>query len=271
MDKASMNPFRDERFGADDHVYGKQPNAHVAAAMISARLDRMPPSRSGLYVVVLLSLGFFFELYGLLASGYLAPGLTRSGIFTMTTPGLFGTTGIASFMASLFFGLFCGTLVCGFLADRFGRRAVFVYSLLWFMATNVGMLFMNTAFAINCWRFLTGLGIGVEMVTIGTFLSEIAPKHLRGRTFAFCQTFGFLAVPIVAGISYLLVPIDPLGVAGWRCTAGSPRPIASCVTSRPASRRKSVARCRPRPTPATCRCPRRSLSPSCGFRLTGTA
>jgi putative MFS transporter len=216
MDKASMNPFRDERFGADDHVYGKQPNAHVAAAMISARLDRMPPSRSGLYVVVLLSLGFFFELYGLLASGYLAPGLTRSGIFTMTTPGLFGTTGIASFMASLFFGLFCGTLVCGFLADRFGRRAVFVYSLLWFMATNVGMLFMNTAFAINCWRFLTGLGIGVEMVTIGTFLSEIAPKHLRGRTFAFCQTFGFLAVPIVAGISYLLVPIDPLGVAGWR-------------------------------------------------------
>ncbi|HXP96434.1 MAG TPA: MFS transporter [Telmatospirillum sp.] len=194
----------------------RQVGAHVAAAMISARLDRLPVSRTGIRIVILLSLGFFFELYGLLATGYLAPGLMRAGIFTMTTPGLFGTSGIASFMASLFFGLFCGTLACGFLADRYGRRTVFVYSLLWFMLTNMGMLFMNSAFAINCWRFLTGVGIGVEMVTIGTFLSEIAPMRLRGRSFALCQTFGFSAVPIVAIISYLLVPNDPLGIDGWR-------------------------------------------------------
>jgi putative MFS transporter len=189
---------------------------YQAAASISARLDRLPVSRTGLRITLLLSLGFFFELYGLLATGYLAPGLMRAGLFTMTTPGLFGTSGVASFMASLFFGLFCGTIACGFLADRFGRRAVFVYSLLWFMGTNIGMLFMNSPFTINCWRFLTGLGIGVEMVTINTFLSEIAPKELRGRAFAFCQTFGFLAVPIVAFISYWLVPIDPFGVQGWR-------------------------------------------------------
>ena len=46
------------------------------------------------------------------------------------TPGLFGTTGVASFIAALFTGLFIGTLLCGFLADRFGRRPTFVVYLL---------------------------------------------------------------------------------------------------------------------------------------------
>jgi putative MFS transporter len=37
---------------------------------------------------------------------------------------------VASFIAALFIGLFIGTILCGFLADRFGWRAVFIWSLL---------------------------------------------------------------------------------------------------------------------------------------------
>ena len=107
------------------------------AGTISARLDRLPATRSIWKLVVLLSLGFFFELYNLLYSGYVAPGLVKSGLLTATTHGLFGTTGVASFIAALFAGLFIGTIACGFLADRFGRRAVFTYSLLWYTVANV--------------------------------------------------------------------------------------------------------------------------------------
>jgi MFS transporter, putative metabolite:H+ symporter len=53
-------------------------------------------------------------------------------------------------------------------------------------------------------------------VTIGTYLSELAPKHLRGRAFAVCQTVGFTAVPVAAYLSYLLVPHAPYGLDGWR-------------------------------------------------------
>ncbi len=97
----------------------------VDAGAISARLDRLPPTRTIWKFVVLLSLGFFFELYDLLYSGYVAPGIVKSGILTSTTAGLFGMTGVAGFIASLFAGLFIGTIACGFLADRFGRRAIF--------------------------------------------------------------------------------------------------------------------------------------------------
>lgn len=191
-------------------------NTALSAGMISARLDRLPATRTIWKLVVLLSLGFFFELYDLLYSGYVAPGLIRSGILSATTPGLFGTSGVASFIAALFSGLFIGTIACGFLADRFGRRAVFTYSLLWYCAANLIMAFQTTAFGLNTWRFLAGVGIGVELVTIGTYISELVPKQIRGRAFACEQAVGFSAVPIVALLSYLLVPHAPWGLDGWR-------------------------------------------------------
>jgi MFS transporter, putative metabolite:H+ symporter len=188
----------------------------LTAGSISARLDRLPATRTVWTLVVLLSLGFFFELYDLLYSGYVAPGLVKSGILTSTTVGLFGMTGVASFIASLFSGLFIGTIACGFLADRYGRRAIFTYSLLWYTVANVIMAFQDTAGALNFWRFMAGLGIGVELVTIGTYISELVPKHIRGRAFACEQAVGFTAVPVVAFLSYALVPNHPFGFDGWR-------------------------------------------------------
>ncbi|HEY4047613.1 MAG TPA: MFS transporter [Acidobacteriaceae bacterium] len=188
----------------------------LSAAMISARLDRLPVTRTVWKFVVLLSLGFFFELYDLLYSGYVAPGLVKSGLLTPTTIGLFGMKGVASFIASLFLGLFIGTIGCGFLADRFGRRAIFTYSLLLYTAANLIMAFQTTATGLNFWRFVAGVGIGVELVTIGTYISELVPKQIRGRAFACEQTVGFMSVPVVAFLSYLLVPHRLFGLDGWR-------------------------------------------------------
>jgi MFS family permease len=63
---------------------------------------------------------------------------------------------------------------------------------------------------------MAGLGIGVELVTIGTYIAELVPKHIRGRAFACEQAVGFTAVPVAALLSYLLVPYKPLGLDGWR-------------------------------------------------------
>ena len=136
--------------------------------------------------------------------------MCASGILTPTTPGLFGTTGIAGFVAAFFSGLFIGTMLFGFAADRFGRRTIFTLSLLWYTVASVIMAFQTDAFGLNLWRFISGIGVGVELVTIDTYLAELVPKSHRGRAFAFNQTIQFAAVPVVAFLAWQLVPIAPL-------------------------------------------------------------
>ena len=188
----------------------------MQAGDIGARLDRLPPTRSVWTLVVLLSLGGFFEFYDLFFTGYVAPGLVREHILTPTTPGLFGTSGVAGFVAALFAGLFIGTLAFGFVADRFGRRTIFTVSLLWYAVASAIMAFQTDAFGLNLWRFITGVGIGVELVTIDTYISELVPKGMRGRAFAVNQTIQFAVVPVVAFLAYMLVPQDFGGFSGWR-------------------------------------------------------
>jgi putative MFS transporter len=195
-------------------------NAMTTAADISARLDRLPATRPVWTMVVLLSLGGCFEYYDLFLTGYIAPGLIHSHIFTATTAGFFGNNGIASLVAALFIGLFIGTVVFGFVADRFGRRSIFTASLIWYSACTLIMAFQPTAAGINLWRLLAGIGIGVELVTIDTYLAELMPKHLRGRAFVVNTAIQFSIAPVLAALAWWLVPRAPLGIEGWRWLVG---------------------------------------------------
>ena len=190
--------------------------ARLSAGAISARIDRLPATRTIWTYVVLLGFGMFFELYDLLFTAYVAPSLVKSGVLTAGTAGLFGTTGVASFIAALFTGLFIGTILCGFLADRFGRRAIFTWSLLWYSAANIMVALQTDAFGLNLWRLVSGIGLGVEIVTIGAYLSELAPKGMRGRAFAVNQAIGFVCVPVASFLAFTLVPAAPFGIEGWR-------------------------------------------------------
>ena len=185
-----------------------------AASAILARLDRLPASWSVWRMVTLLSLGGMFEYYDLFMTGYVVPGLVKAGLLANVAVGIF--TGPALFVAATFTGLFIGTFVFGFVADRYGRRSVFTVSLLFYCAATLVMAFQNTGLSVCLWRLIAGIGIGVELVTIDTYIAELVPKHTRGRAFAFNSVIQFSVVPVVAFLSYLLVPTAPLGFDGWR-------------------------------------------------------
>ncbi len=77
-----------------------------SAAEITARIDRLPPCWTVWRLVVLLSLGAFFEMYDLFQTAYVSPGLISSGIFREGAKGFFGLTDQATFAAATFAGLF---------------------------------------------------------------------------------------------------------------------------------------------------------------------
>jgi putative MFS transporter len=186
------------------------------AGLIAGRLERLPPTSGFWRRITLLSLGGFFEFYDLFLAAYIQPGLVKSGILTTTTPGLFGTTGFAGFVAAFFSGLFVGTALFGFVADKLGRRVIFTGSLLWYAAASLVMAFQQDAFDLNLWRFICGIGIGVELVTIDTYIAELSPPSVRGRAFAFANIIQFAAIPVVAFLGWLLVPRTLFGLDGWR-------------------------------------------------------
>ncbi len=194
----------------------------VTAADIAARLDRLPPSRAVWRIVLLISLGCVFEFYDLFFTAYVAPGMIGSGLFTPQSLGGFASlqvirvAGFGTFVFSTFAGLWFGVVALGSVADRFGRKAVFTWSLVWYCACTAVMACQRTGFWLNIWRLIAGIGFGVQLVTVDTYIAELVPRALRGRAFSMNQFVSFCVVPVVALLAWLMVPLKPLGVDGWR-------------------------------------------------------
>lgn len=152
--------------------------------------------------------GFLFGFDTVVISGAEKTIQTLWGL----SPGLHGIA-----MASALYGTVVGSLMGGWPADRFGRKA----TLLW-----IGVLYLvgavGSALATNVGIFITarvigGLGIGISTVVAPMYISEIAPPKYRGRLagmFQFNIVFGIL----VAFVSNAL--LAGIGENAWRWMLG---------------------------------------------------
>ncbi|WP_029686493.1 MFS transporter [Tatumella saanichensis] len=191
-------------------------NSRAVKTTIAGRIDALPSSKSLWSFISLLALGGFFELYDLFETGYISSGLLKEKIFHLGNEGTLGFSDQAAFASATFLGLFIGASLLAKYADRFGRRLTFMCALAWYGVFSLIMAFQNTAEGVILCRLLVGVGLGVELVTIDTYLSEWMPSHLRSRAFAFSFFIQFLSVPAVALISWWLIPQTLLSLEGWR-------------------------------------------------------
>lgn len=190
--------------------------AGVFEASVSARLDRLPPTRYFRGLVARIAIGGWFEFYEMFMAAYISLGLIHSGLYRATTASMFDVNGFASFLGSFFAGMFVGTVALGGFTDRLGRRAVFTTAMVIYSIATFAAAFQTSPLGMDAWRFLAGIGIGVQLITVDTYISELTPNHTRGRYSAFSILVILTSVPTVAVLSYLLVPHTLLGLEGWR-------------------------------------------------------
>jgi putative MFS transporter len=188
----------------------------ATAAVVAHRLESLRVQSAMRRLVARISAGGWFEFYDLFMSAYISLGLIRHGLFSATGSDL---ASIAAFTAAGFAGMFAGTLLFAWVSDRLGRKATFVLSLLFYSLMTAAMALSPSAAAIDAFRLLAGIGIGVQIITIDAYISEIAPKDERGRLIALSQALTYTAVPVVAFLSYVLVPRTVAHLEGWRVVA----------------------------------------------------
>ncbi|HEV2401295.1 MAG TPA: sugar porter family MFS transporter [Candidatus Sulfotelmatobacter sp.] len=126
-----------------------------------------------------------------------------------------GVHGIA--MASALYGTVVGSLIGGWPADRFGRKATLLWIGVLYFIGAVGSALATDVGIFIAARVVGGLGIGISTVVAPMYISEIAPAKQRGRLagmFQFNIVFGIL----IAFVSNAL--LAGVGEDAWRWMLG---------------------------------------------------
>ena len=189
------------------------------AETITLRLDRLQATPRLWSWIGRLAFGGFFEIYDLSLTAVIAPALVRAGVFHEGPAGLFGFPDQATFSFTTLFGIFIGAAFLGGIVDRIGRKRSFAGAMIWYAAATVAMATQHTAAGVCASRLVAGVGLGVQMITIDCYLTELVPRHLRGRGFSVAQFLQLLGIPAAHLLGFALAEREPLGIAGWRWIA----------------------------------------------------
>lgn len=104
-----------------------------------------------------------------------------------------------------------GGTIAGYLADRYGRARVLVWSILIYSVFTGVTATSRTLWELALWRALVGIGLGAEWSAGSVLVAEVWPARHRGKAIAFVQSGWAFGYTLAAGISALVLP--PLG---WR-------------------------------------------------------
>ncbi|WP_371733878.1 MFS transporter [Subtercola sp. PAMC28395] len=182
-------------------------NTAAVKSLVPARMDRLPWTRFHWSIVV--GLGFSWVLDGLEIQIVASAGYQSSLGMSSAEVGAAGTVYLL--------GQIAGALFFGRLADKLGRKKLFILTLAIYLVASAiaGLSFSIWFFYI--FRFFAGMGIGGEYAAINSAIDELIPSKYRGRVdIAINGTYwGGAALGSFANI-FLLNPDIFAENIGWR-------------------------------------------------------
>jgi MFS family permease len=181
------------------------------ASTLPARLDALPWSRWHWRVVIALGITWILDGLEVTVVGSLGPILQERETLGLSAVDV-GWAGSAYVG-----GAVLGALFFGRLADRLGRKPLFLVTLSVYLVATV-----LTAATFDFWsfafcRFLTGFGIGGEYAAINSAIDELIPARVRGLVDLAINGSFWIGAAVGAWLSILLLEPGRFGTdVGWR-------------------------------------------------------
>src|SRR5215831_17290178 len=97
---------------------------HLTLAEVSDRLDRLPLSRFHATILVVAALSLLFDTLDTAVTGFVLASLRTVWHFDAGTIGIVSAIGLSGYLV--------GSAICGFVADRLGRRTTILFTLIFY-------------------------------------------------------------------------------------------------------------------------------------------
>jgi len=174
---------------------------------IGARLDRLPVSKWHRKLLWLIGLGLIIDGFDNYIGGVILAQLTKIGWSNDYYNAAFSSATLA--------GLFVGSLLAGFLGDKFGRKTTYQINLLIFgIGSIIAAFSVNMVMLIGI-RAIIGVGLGAEIVVGFSTFTEFLPSKTRGKWVSMLSLIGNSAPPVATLIGLIVIPaFGP--TYGWR-------------------------------------------------------
>ena len=167
-------------------------------ASIAARLDRLPVSGYHYKLLVINGFAWAFDAFDVGLITFVVTALNKAWSLSPAQTGIVLSSGM--------FGMLIGAFLSGPLADRFGRKAIFQWTMLIFSVFSLLCAFAWDFYSLIVFRFFVGLGLGGETPVVTSLLGEFVPSSGRGRIQGLLNTFWAVGWLSAAAISYFIIP-----------------------------------------------------------------
>ncbi len=161
---------------AQDIDQGTEAQRSRALDELAQALDRIPFQRAHVWILVLVAFGALFDAIEQYNVGLAAPLIADQFSLSGAQVGLLTTL--------TFGGMALGSLIAGVAGDRYGRKFTYMYNLGLYTLGALVAAFAPNFEVLLLARLIVGIGLGGELNTGLTLVSELMPTKFRGAAVA---------------------------------------------------------------------------------------
>jgi putative MFS transporter len=167
------------------------------------RLDRLPVSWFHAKILIVAALSLLFDTLDTAVTGFVLASLRTIWHFDVKTIGIVSAIGLSGYLV--------GSFICGFVADRLGRKKTILFTLILYSIFSACRGLSNTIGLFAFLNFFTWFFVGAESSTVPPYLAELWPSGTRGKLVGWMMAFFGAGIALSSVWALLIIP-----TLGWR-------------------------------------------------------